>query len=190
MEKNRIVLKKKERIFIDNRFYIILKGSILAYDIFQNGKYLPKGGKFKEGDIIGNFFSLKINNLSLPEVSVEGVALEDDTILEEFKFNPEVFFSSTGVEKILFQLIKENLFKLFYQLYDKKRYILSVLRFYTDKSGKLSKEYVRFENFAISKSQFYSLLTELKKDKFILEKDNELFLNLKKVEKYLLMNED
>ena len=86
MKENQVILKKRERFFLEDKFYLISKGSVSAYDLFENGKYLPKGGKFKEGDLIGNFFLIQKNNLLLPEISVEIIALEEETILEEFKF--------------------------------------------------------------------------------------------------------
>lgn len=190
MKENQVILKKRERFFLEDKFYLISKGSVSAYELFENGKYLPKGGKFKEGDLIGNFFSIQKGNFILPEISVEIIALEDETILEEFKFDPEeVLANSSNFEKIIFQLLKENLFKLFYQLYDKKRYILSVLKFYANEKGEISKEYIRFENFTMSKSQFYSLYAELKREKYIIEKKSQIFLSLEKVESFILLDE-
>lgn len=86
-------------------------------------------------------------------------------------------------------MIKENLFKLFYQLYDKKRYILSVLKFYANEKGVLSKEHIRFENFTMSKSQFYSLYAELKKEKYIIEKKSQIFLDLGRIKEFIMMDE-
>lgn len=189
MKENQVILKKKERFFLEDKFYLISKGSVSAYDLFENGKYLPKGGKFKEGDLIGNFFLIQKNNLLLPEISVEIIALEEETILEEFKFEIDIFSKGSSFEKIIFQLIKENLFKLFYQLYDKKRYILSVLKFYANEKGVLSKEHIRFENFTMSKSQFYSLYAELKKEKYIIEKKSQIFLDLGRIKEFIMMDE-
>lgn len=189
MDEKKVILKKRERFFLEDKFYLVLKGSVSAYDLFENGKYLPKGGKFKEGDLIGNFFLIQKNNLLLPEISVEIIALEEETILEEFKFEIDIFSKGSSFEKIIFQLIRENLFKMFYQLYDKKRYILSVLKFYADEKGALSKEHIRFENFTMSKSQFYSLYAELKKEKYVIEKKSQIFLNSEKIKEFIMMDE-
>ena len=105
--------------------------------------------------------------------------------LEEFSFNYDSITAFPGFEQLFEHLIRENIFRLFYHLYDKKGYVLSVLKFYSNSEGVLLKDKISYEYFNISKSQFYSTISELKKDSFIFEKNKKLVLNLKKISTYL-----
>lgn len=183
----RIILKKKERYFLKNKFYIIIDGIVGVYEIFENGKSLPKETFFKKGEIVGNFFqTFNGKNLVLPEIEVEIVAMEENTILEEFKFEAKNSSTNFELNKIIFQLIKENIFKIFYHFYDKKGYLLAILKFNTDDRGIISKEKLHYENFLMSKSQFYNIYNSLKDEKDIIEDNDIIKLNLKKVDKYFL----
>lgn len=182
---NKIILNKKERYFLEDKFYIVTSGSVCAYDIFENGKYIPKEACFKKGEIVGNFFEIyPSENLVLPEMEVEIIAIEDNTIIEEFKFEKRVLVNNLEFSKIVTQLLKENIFKLFYHLYDKKGYLLALLKFYANDQGVLLKEQLHYENFLISKSLFYNVYTELKEEKYIREIDKNIKLNLNKIDKY------
>lgn len=186
IHKKKIILSKKERYFLYNRFFLITSGSVSAYEIFENGKYLPKFGKLKTGDIIGNYFHhFMPTEFNFPEIEIEVVALEDNTVLEEFNFDFNQISNNFHLNKLISQLIQENLFKLFYHLYDKKRYILAVLKYYSNSSGTIFKDQIRIENFSMSKSQFYSLYNELKNDKLIIEEQHLILLNLEKIDSYL-----
>ena len=95
----KVVLNKKERYFLEGKFYIVTSGSLCAYDIFENGKYIPREACFKAGEIVGNFFEIFPNkNLVLPEMEVEIMAMEDNTIIEEFNLifllTSFIYFSS------------------------------------------------------------------------------------------------
>ena len=183
----RIVLKKKERYFLREKFYIIVEGSVNVYEIFENGKYLPKEIAFKKGEIVGNFFqTFQTKNLLLPESEVEIVAIEDNTIIEEFNFQSK--FSDVNIElnQVIIQLLKENIFKLFYHFYDKKGYFLAILKFSADEEGKIPKEKLHYENFLMSKSQFYNVYNNLKNEKYIFETGKNVELNMKKIEEYFL----
>lgn len=187
----KIVLRKKERYFLSNKFYLVINGSVCAYDIFENGKVIPKEACFKAGEIIGNFFQCFPSEylpLPLPDTEVEIVAMEDNTIIEEFKFESKNISTNLGLSKIIIQLLKENIFKLFYHLYDKKGYLLVILRFYANEKGVLLKEQIHYDNFLMSKSQFYNTYTLLKEEKYIKEEDKNIKLNLKKIEKYFTNN--
>mgnify|MGYP001226806881 CR=1 FL=1 len=187
----RIVLNKKERYFLSDKFYQVVSGSLCAYDIFENGKSLPKEACFKKGEIIGNFFQcLPTENLPLPlpENEVEVIAMEDNTVIEEFRFEAKNIATNLGLSKIFTQLLKENIFKLFYHLYDKKGYFLAILRFYANEKGTLLREQIHYENFLMSKSKFYSIYTELKKEKYLKEIDRYIQLNLKKIDEYFTNN--
>lgn len=187
----RIILKKRERYLLADKFYMIKNGSICAYNIFENGKCIPKEVCLKKGEIIGNFFQyLPSENLSLsiPETEIEIVAMEENTIIEEFNFDSKVISSNLGLAKIINQLLKDNIFKLFYHLYDKKGYLLAIFKFYANSKGIVSKEQIHYENFLMSKSQFYNIYTNLKVEKFIREIDKNIYLDLEKINKYFIEN--
>ena len=93
--------------------------------------------------------------------------MEDNTIIEEFKFEKRTLITNLEFSKIISQLLKENIFKLFYHLYDKKGYLLAILKFYADEKGILLKEQLHYENFLMSKSLFYNVYTDLKDEKYI-----------------------
>lgn len=184
---NKVYLKKKEYFYLEEKFYIIKQGSVCARSILENGTTLPKEGCYKKGDILGNFFSFhNFDKIILPDIELEIMALEDNTILEEFELSLTAISLIPGFNKIFEQLIKENMFRLFYHLYDKKGYLLSVLKFYSDSTGSLQKDKISHEYFNISKSQFYSTISLLKKENFLSEKNKKIILNEEKIQSYFL----
>lgn len=82
-----MIVKKGEIQFLENKFFIIKKGKVMARDIFPNGKVITHECYFLEGEIIGNFFKfLKEDKFKIPQIEIEIEALID-TELEEFTFN-------------------------------------------------------------------------------------------------------
>ena len=186
-----INLNKKEYFYLGNKFYIIKKGSVCVRNVLENGHTLPKEGSYSQGDILGNFFHFSnFDKTFLPNLELEITALEDNTILEEFNFNYNSILSLPGFEQLFEHLIRENVFRIFYHLYDKKGYVLSVLKFYSNSKGILLKDKISHEYFNISKSQFYSTISELKQNSFIFEKNKKIVLNLEKISTYLSNYQD
>lgn len=180
-----IRLNPSEKYYIDGKLFLIKKGKVITKYILPNGKIISNENCLREGEIIGNFFSfLKCNYFSVPEVDVEVEALEN-SLLEELKFSELELLNNCVVEKMLSQLIKKSIIKFLYQLYDKKGYILAILKMYVDSKGRIPKKEIKYENFNISKSQFYAIFSKLKEDKFLKEKENEIILNLKKIDSFL-----
>lgn len=183
---NIISLDKQQRYFLDGKFFLVKKGRIIARDILENGKIITNENYLIEGDLIGNFFTLlPRRDLFIPEIEIEIEALENNTILEEFKFSSEEIFCNVYSEKVVIQLIKKSIFKFFYQLYDTKGYILAVLKLYLNNRTFISKKEIHYENFNISKSQFYLIYSKLKKENFITESNDKIFLNSDKINAYL-----
>lgn len=180
-----INLKKKDRYFLDGKFFLIKKGKVISREILESGKVITNENCLKEGEIIGNFFRFLPENTMLPDTEIEIEALEDNSILEEFQFSSEDILKNIYFEKVITQLIKKNMIKFFYQLYDTKGYILAILKLYADSSGKLLKSEINYENFNISRSQFYLIYSNLKKEKFILEKGENIHLDLDEIDEYL-----
>lgn len=182
----RIILKKKERMIVEDRFFRIVSGKVNVCDIFANGKSFPKDGYLQAGDLIGNFFTyFHGDKIPYIEIEMEITALENNTIIEEIQINRDEINKNHRVKEILIQLIRENAFKLLQFSHDKKGYLLVALKYYANDIGKLAKEDIRYENYIISKSQFYSIYTQLKKEKFLEEKEEGVYLNLPKIDNYL-----
>ena len=180
-----IKLNPHEKYYLDGRFFLIKKGKVITKDILPNGKVISNENCLREGEIVGNFFNfLKCEYLSVPEIDIEVEALEK-TILEEFKFSHPEIISNVIFEKMLSQLIKKSTIKFLYQLYDKKGYMLAILKLYADSKGKIPKKEINYENFNISKSQFYVLFSKLKQERFLKEEKNDIFLNLEKIDSFL-----
>lgn len=181
-----IRLKRGERYFLNDKFFIIKKGKISSKDILENGRIIASEDFLRTGEIIGNFFrflpKIKIN---FPEIEIEVEAVENDVILEEIDFSYGSLQNNGYLGKMLECLIKKAAIKFFYQLYDTKGYILVVLKLYLNDNKFIEKEEIRYENFNISKSQFYLIYSALKKEKFILTMNRKVFLDEKKVDNYL-----
>lgn len=180
-----IELNPHEKYYLDGKFFLITKGKVITKDILSNGKVISNENCLRKGEIVGNFFNfLKCEYLSVPEIDIEVEALEKTT-LEEFKFSQLDIINNIIFEKMLSQLIKKSTIKFLYQLYDKKGYLLAILKLYADSNGKIYKKEINYENFNISKSQFYVLFSKLKEEKFFKEEEKEIFLDLKKIDTFL-----
>ncbi|MGL5903661.1 MAG: hypothetical protein ACRCZO_13345 [Cetobacterium sp.] len=180
-----IAIKKGEYYFLDDKFFIVKKGKVLARDILASGKVIPNEHYFSEGEVIGNFFKfVKDERLTVPNVDIEIEALRDSE-LEEFSFSKTQLVENIFFERIITQLIKKSTIKFLENLYDSKGYILSILKLYANSEMEIEKKEVSFENFNMSKSQYYSKISELKKENYI-EEDGKIWrLNLEKIDEYL-----
>ncbi|MEG0235846.1 MAG: hypothetical protein RR523_04755 [Cetobacterium sp.] len=180
-----IKLNPREKYYLDGKFFLIRKGKVITKDILPNGKIISNENCLREGEIIGNFFNfLKCEYLSVPEIDIEVEALEK-SILEEFNFSQLDIVGNVIFEKMLSQLIKKSTIKFLYQLYDKKGYILAILKLYANSEGRIPKKEINYENFNISKSQFYALFSKLKQEKFLEEEKNEIILDVNKIDSFL-----
>lgn len=187
MKRGNIVIKlnSSEKYYVDGRFFLIKKGKVITKYILPNGKIISNENCLREGEIIGNFFNfLKCKYFFIPEVDVEVEALEY-SILEEFKFSESELLNNWIFEKMLSQLIKKSTIKFLYQLYDKKGYVLAILKMYVDSKGRIPKKEIKYENFNISKSQFYAIYSKLKEDKFLKEIEKEIILDIQKIDSFL-----
>lgn len=183
---NTVILNKFDNYSLGGKFFLIKKGKVISRDVLETGKVITNENYLKEGEIIGNFFDfLPQGNLLVPEIDIEVEALEDNTILEEFNFCSKEITKNIYLEKMIIQLIKKSMIKFFYQLYDTKGYILAILKLSADDNGVIAKKEINYENFNISRSQFYFHYSNLKKENFIKEKDKNVYLNLDKINDYL-----
>lgn len=185
-----IVIKKGQYYFLEDKFFIIQKGKVIARDILANGKTVAHEHYFSEGEIIGNFFKfLKDDKLKVPSVEIEIEALKDSE-LEEFNFSKNILYENIMFEKVITQLIKKSTIKFLENIYNPKGYLLSILKLHANEKLEVEKTEISYENFNMSKSQYYLKLGELKKEGYVEENKNTFKLNLKKINGYLDMYEN
>lgn len=170
-----IILQKNECYFLDSKFFIIKSGKVVTNEIYLSS-----------GEIIGNFFKfLKISDFDIPDLEVEVEALENNTVLEELIITEEKIKEDIYLKKLITVLLKKALLKLIYQLYDTKGYVLAILKLQKSDKSYIPKDEIHYNNFNISKSQFYLAYKNLKKDKYIIEINDKIFFNNQKVNDYL-----
>lgn len=183
----RIVLQKGDRLFLEDSFYQIIKGKLVLKDILKNGKVIITDYCAREGEIIGDYLQFSENKKILkPDIAVEVEALEK-TIIEEFEFSENELKKSRAFEKIMNQLLKNSMLKFMMHLYDKKGYLLLILKLYANSTGEILKKEVNYNNFNISKSQFYLIYSKLKDEGYLCERREKIYLNLNKIEEYLML---
>jgi|GEM_PF-1503965 len=186
-----IVLNKGDKKTLSTEFFSVKSGKLIARDVLENGKVIPHENYLHCGDIIGNFltfFPIFSFEIKIPNIIVELEALEDDTVIEEIELDKDTINSNPILSNIIKQLMKKYITKFFFQLYSRKAYILLILKLYQNERGFLHKSDINCENFNTSQSQFYKLYTELKKEKFVIENCNLIFLDNSKIDNYLFKN--
>lgn len=181
-----LLLKKNQKKYVEDKFYLIKKGKILTKDIFANGKYVANENYLKKGDIIGNllnFYNLKDENIE-KNSELEIKALEN-SILEEINFSLNKI---DIVENVMEQLTRKIRNRLVFHKYSKEGYILASMLSYGEEEGIIKKTDINYEDFNMSRSQFYLIFSKLKKENFFTLKENNYILNKDKIYQYL--NED
>lgn len=185
----KIKLKKDERYFLDNTFFIIKKGRVLVRSILSTGKVIVTEYHYEEGEIVGNFFKFIDNKkLNFPEVGIEIEAFMD-TELEEIVFLEKYFTENILLQKVTKHLTKRLIIEFLRNIYDSKGYILSILKLYANDNMLVNKKDMNFEVFNISKSQYYLKISELKKENYIEDVGEKWKLNLREIKKYLIQCE-
>lgn len=186
-----INLKKKETVYLDeNHIYMLEKGKLIIREVFVSGKIVSNECPIERGEIVGNLFSI----FEVEEELTEGMAIEiealEDSVLTVANFGMDIDVikkdQNNIIGNMLRQILKKNLMNTFYHLYDKKGYILSVLRLYADSNGMISKKTINPEIFNLSRSQFYAVLSEIKNGDYIIESGDGYKLNKEAIKEYLL----
>lgn len=184
---NTILINKNKKFYLDNNYtFIVREGKVTTRNITANGKVTVCEICLKKGDLILNYFEFfKKNELaSKSEIDLEIEALED-TILEKISISSKDILNQYYL-KILDQLTNKTTLDFLYQIYPTKGYILSQLKLYGNENGIIVKKEVKVEDFNIGKTQFYKNYSELLNDKYLIEKEGKIYLNLKKINEYLL----
>lgn len=184
---NSILLNNHERYFIEDKFFLVKKGKVITRNILENGKLIANEYSLNPGDLVGNIFKLSQND-DFPnlDMDIEVEAIEDGTILEELYINSEKISNDFLLSKLINSLSKRILASLFFHIYDSKGYILAILKLYFSDKKYIFTDNIHFENFNLSKSQFYLIFSKLKKEGYIHENGNKLTLNIKKIDEYLM----
>lgn len=178
---SKIYLQKKETEFLENKFFIVKKGKVIIKNILENGEIIVNENFITENEIVGNFFLLSSNNeFMLPEIGIEIEAIEN-SILEEISISDQDLSNNLILKKIVSQLVKSYTINFLSHFYDKPKFLLILLKLYADSKGNFFKKDIHYENFNISKSQFYLILSNLKKQNYLKEKNDKVTLNLKKI---------
>lgn len=181
-----VTLQKNQSYFLDEKFFIVKSGKIITRDILETGRIITNETYLSTGEIVGNFFKfLLISDFKIPDIEIEIVAIEDDTVLEELVITEQHLQQNPYLQKIIYFLLKKVLLKLLYQLYDTKGYLLAVLKLYKKTKKFIYRKDIHYENFNISKSQFYLTYNKLKKENYITEVNEKVYFNNKKIDKYL-----
>lgn len=190
MIKSSLKLKKYESIYLeDDKVYTILSGKILARDIFSNGKILNNEIPLSKGDLIGNFFKIcEVYEDISKNLAIEIEALEEaELIISEGKVLCENLENDMFgmLRNLIEQMLKKHLITIYHHTYSKKGYMLAVLLLHSSRDGILSKDLLNYENFNLSRSQFFSIMSELKSDLLLQKTTKGVIINKTKAEKYL-----
>lgn len=178
MEK--IILKPYERYsLLDAEVFIIKKGKVITKSIASTGKIINNNTFLKEGEILFNWFGF-YNEENTLEIEVEAL---EDSILEKIEFSNTK--NQNLYQTMLFQLMRKNILEIQYHLYNTKGYILATLKNFACDNGVLDKRIMKPEYFNIGKSQFYKIYKEIKESGFLIEQNEKIYLEVKKIKKYL-----
>lgn len=182
MEK--IILESYEKFFLlEEKIFVLKEGKVITKSVAANGKIINNNTFLKKGEILFNWFNF-FDRKNEIEIEIEIEALEK-SILEEMIVSNENI-NENIYQIMLFQLMRKNILELQYQLYNTKGYILVTLKMYACDKGILDKRSVKPEYFNIGKTQFYKIYKEIKDEKFLIEKKQKVYLNIFKIDKYLL----
>lgn len=180
-----IYLQKKESMFLEKKFFIIKKGKVIVKKLLENGEIIVNANCVNKNEIVGNFFLLSSNNeFLLPSIEIEIEAIKD-SVLEEIHISKKDISNNLILKKIVSQLIISYTINFLSYFYDTSKFLLILLKLYADSEGNLSKKDIHYENFNISKSQFYLIFSKLKKENYLKEKNSKISLNLEKIETVL-----
>lgn len=190
MLKSSLSLKKNESMYLeDEKIYTIISGKVIVRDIFSNGKVVNNEIPLSKGDLIGNFFKIcnVCENIS-KDIAIEIEALEETILVvgSTNEFHKNLKNDTFGLLKNLIeQMLKKHLIAIYHHTYSKKGYVLGVLLLHSDNKGEVPKELLSHEMFNLSRSQFFAIISDLKKDLLITKTLKGIKIDIPKVERYL-----
>lgn len=176
----------KKYYLLEDKFFIVKSGKVVTKSIAANGKVISNNTCLREGELVFNCFKFLSNGeMNFPEIQMEIEALEETT-LEEFVFCKKGIVNNEIYKNVFLHLVQKVAIELLYQLYDTKGYILMILKLYANSKGIFNKKEIKPENFNVGKTQFYKIYLHLKNEEYLIEEHGEVYLNLLKIDNYLL----
>ncbi|MEG0237937.1 MAG: hypothetical protein RR523_04815 [Cetobacterium sp.] len=180
-----IFLKKNKKLFLDNKFFILQEGSVRVKYILENGDIISYENILKKNEIVGNFLLLsEVDFFKLPEVEIEIESLEN-TILKEIVISENDISENIIFQKIFIQLIKQYIIKFISHICPPIKIMLILLKINSDKNGFIDKKNINYENLNMSRTQYYTLLSILKKNQLVKETNKKIILDLKEINRRL-----
>lgn len=165
-----IKLEKGESFYIGEKCYFILKGRGIMKYILSDGKTIVNEYLLEENKIIYNLLTLdSINKTSLFK-NPEGLfKVFEETLIEEIEIN-------SYIKKNLYtQIIESYILKEMNLIMTSIEYVFFTLKRYS-KNNCISKTVISYDDFNLSRSQFYLVLKKLKESKLIVEDDRKYIL--------------
>lgn len=168
-----ITLSKGKDFYIENKCYLILKGKGILKYVSSNGKTVVNESVLKKDDVLYNIIFIDNNFInehnSLKEIETLFKAFEI-TILKEIELN------KLYKERLLLQISYYYILKELHLLVTTTEYLLITLKRYSY-NNIIDKTVIIYDDFNISRSQFYLIIQSLKKNKLLIEKNNNYILN-------------
>ncbi|MGL5124225.1 MAG: hypothetical protein ACRC6K_08775 [Fusobacteriaceae bacterium] len=179
----KIELESYEEFYLSKeKKFILRKGKVVVRSIKLNGKVINNNMFLEEGEIIFDCFNYFEKNENM-NIKIKVIALEN-TVLEEITLKKN---SDKEIYKtMLIQLMNKNALEVEEQLYTPKGSILAMLKRYASNDGIINKKNIRPDFFYLGKTQFYKLYKIIKNEEFIKEEEKKVYLNIQKIDSYLL----
>lgn len=168
-----ITLKKGEVYYIENRCYIILKGKGVTKCIMPSGKTVVNESLLKSNDILYNFLFINNDLIDEKKILKDGEVLFkafEDSILKEVELNNQ-FKDKLASQSFHYYILKELQLAI-----TSIEYLLITLKRYSYNNS-VDRTIILYDNFNISRSQFYLIIQRLKKDKLLIEEGDKYILN-------------
>ena len=168
-----ITLNKGEDFYIENKCYVIINGKGIIKYITPNGKTTVNESILKTNDILYN--SLSISNSLINEYNF---LKNIETLFKAFEITilKEIKFDKLLKDKLLLQISYYYTLKELHLIMTTTEYILITLKRYSC-NNIIDKTIILYDDFNISRSQFYLIIQNLKKENILIENNNNYILN-------------
>ncbi|MGL5050870.1 MAG: hypothetical protein ACRCZR_05695 [Cetobacterium sp.] len=167
-----IRLEKGESFYIENKCYVILEGRGIVKYILPDGKVIVNECILEKNNIAYNLLNLNLDliNKTLLFKEAEGLFKAfEETLVQEVEINYDL------KKKLYNQLIESYILKEMNLMMTSVEYVLFTLKKYS-KNKYVCKEVISYDDFNLSRSQFYLVLQKLKKNRYLIERENGYIL--------------
>lgn len=168
-----ITLNKGKEFYIENKCYLILKGKGILKYIASTGKVVVNESVLKTDDVLYNIIFINENF-----ISEHNSLKEAETLFKAFETTvlKEIELDKLYKEKLLLQISYYYILKELHLLITTTEYLLITLKRYSY-NNIIDKTVIVYDDFNISRSQFYLIMQSFKKNKLLIEKNNNYILN-------------